>query len=101
MQSRPYPRQRNRSAREREVAQLVARGLSNRDIADKLVLTERTVESHPTHIFVKLELRSRSQLTAWVLDDQPRHASDFRVFHDDRGAPRADSGGIARWHEGQ
>jgi DNA-binding CsgD family transcriptional regulator len=57
------------SAREREVAQLVARGLSNRDIADTLVLTERTVESHLTHIFGKLELRSRSQLTAWVLDD--------------------------------
>ena len=56
------------SAREREVAQFVARGLSNRDIAESLVLTERTVESHLTHIFTKLELRSRSQLTAWVLD---------------------------------
>jgi non-specific serine/threonine protein kinase len=55
------------SSREREVAQLVARGLSNREIADALVLTERTVESHLTHIFAKLELRSRSQLTAWVL----------------------------------
>ena len=56
------------SSREREVAQLVARGLSNREIAEALVLTERTVESHLTHIFGKLELRSRSQLTAWVLE---------------------------------
>jgi len=56
------------SSREREVAQLVARGLSNRAIAEALVLTERTVESHLTHIFGKLELRSRSQLTAWALE---------------------------------
>ena len=59
------------SSREREVAQLVARGLSNREIADALVLTERTVESHLTHIFTKLGLRSRSQLTAWTLDHIP------------------------------
>jgi DNA-binding NarL/FixJ family response regulator len=56
------------SSREREVARLVARGLSNREIAGALVLTDRTVESHLTHIFGKLELRSRSQLTAWVLE---------------------------------
>jgi len=56
------------STRERQVAQLVARGLSNREIADALVLTERTVESHLTHTFGKLGLRSRSQLTAWPLD---------------------------------
>jgi non-specific serine/threonine protein kinase len=56
------------SAREHEVAQLVARGLSNREIAETLVLTERTVESHLTHIFGKLDLRSRSQLTVWFLD---------------------------------
>ena len=59
------------SSREREVAQLVARGLSNREIADALVLTERTVESHLTHIFGKLGLRSRSQLTAWSLEHIP------------------------------
>jgi non-specific serine/threonine protein kinase len=54
--------------REREVAQLVARGLSNREIADALVLTERTTESHLTHIFGKLGLRSRTQLAAWALE---------------------------------
>lgn len=56
------------TSREREVARLVARGLSNREIADALVLTERTVESHLTHIFGKLELHSRSQLTVWTLE---------------------------------
>jgi non-specific serine/threonine protein kinase len=58
------------SLREREVALLVARGLSNREIAETLVLTERTVESHLTHIFGKLGLRSRSQLTAWAIEQE-------------------------------
>ena len=63
------------SSREREVAQLVARGMSNREIADTLVLTERTVESHLTHIFGKLGLRSRSQLTAWAIEHSSAAAS--------------------------
>ncbi|MBV9173555.1 MAG: response regulator transcription factor, partial [Chloroflexi bacterium] len=71
------------SSREREVAQLVARGLSNREIADALVLTERTVESHLTHIFGKLGLRSRSQLTVWALENishGPSTGSEFSTM---------------------
>ena len=56
------------SRREREVAQLVTRGLSSREIADRLVLSERTVETHIQRIFRKLEVRSRAQLTAWATE---------------------------------
>jgi DNA-binding CsgD family transcriptional regulator len=56
------------TARERDVARLVAKGLTNREIAEALVLTERTTESHLTHIFGKLGLHSRTQLAAWALE---------------------------------
>jgi non-specific serine/threonine protein kinase len=56
------------SAREREIAALVARGLSNRAIAERLFISVRTAENHVSHILVKLGLRSRSQLVAWVID---------------------------------
>ena len=50
------------SAREWEVARLVARGLTNREIADELVLTEGTVGAHLERLFAKLRLQSRAQL---------------------------------------
>ena len=52
--------------REREVAELVARGLANRQIASELHLSERTVENHVSKILRKLGLSSRSQLSTWV-----------------------------------
>lgn len=57
------------SRREKEVTALVARALSNRDIALQLHLSERTVESHVSHILTKLSLRTRTELTAWYLRD--------------------------------
>jgi non-specific serine/threonine protein kinase len=54
--------------REREVAELVADGLGNREIAERLYLSKRTVDSHVEHIFTKLGFSSRAQLTAWVLE---------------------------------
>ena len=57
--------------REREVAELVAQGLSNREVADRLVLSERTVESHVRNMLTKTGLRSRTELTRWVLQGQP------------------------------
>ncbi len=44
---------------ERKVARLVADGLSNRQIAERLVLSVRTVETHVSHILGKLGMRSR------------------------------------------
>ena len=55
------------TAREREVAALVARGCSNRDIAARLVLSERTVESHVRSILTKLDMRSRTDIAVWAV----------------------------------
>jgi class 3 adenylate cyclase/tetratricopeptide (TPR) repeat protein len=52
--------------REAEVAQLVAEGHTNREIAEKLVLSVRTVETHVDRVLGKLDLHTRTQLAAWV-----------------------------------
>ena len=53
------------SARESEVAGLVAGGLRNKEIADRLFLSERTVESHVRSILSKLDLSGRAELAGW------------------------------------
>ena len=50
------------SPREREVAALVAAGLTNRQIAEKLVISTRTVEGHVEHILTKLCLQRRTDV---------------------------------------
>ena len=58
--------------REHEVAVLVAEGLSNRDIAQRLTISPRTAESHVDHILTKLNLSNRTQVVAWILSrDRP------------------------------
>jgi len=54
--------------REREVAVLVAHGLTNREIAAKLVVTPRTAETHVQNILNKLGLTSRVQIATWAVD---------------------------------
>ena len=60
------------TSREREVAALIARGLSNREIATKLTIAERTAISHVEHIMNKLGLHTRAQIAAWAV----RHGLD-------------------------
>jgi DNA-binding NarL/FixJ family response regulator len=54
--------------REREVAMLLAEGLSNREIADRLVISLRTAETHVDHILGKLGLTSRALVASWVAE---------------------------------
>src|SRR5690348_13513026 len=56
----------NLTRREREVATLVAQGLTNREIASRLFISERTAESHVEQIRGKLGFRSRGQIAAWM-----------------------------------
>lgn len=56
------------SVREREVAGLVAQGLTNRQIGSVLTITEKTAENHVLHIMNKLGVRSRAQIAAWATD---------------------------------
>ncbi len=55
--------------REREIAALVARGLTNRQIAEQLVLSVRTVETHVGRVLTKLGFSTRGELTAWAHED--------------------------------
>ena len=56
------------SARELEVALLLARGLTNRQVAEELVISERTASTHVTHILNKLGFSTRSQVAAWAVE---------------------------------
>jgi predicted ATPase/DNA-binding CsgD family transcriptional regulator len=59
--------------RERQVADLVAEGMSNKDIAARLVIAQRTAEGHVENVLVKLGFTSRAQIAAWVTDrKEPR-----------------------------
>jgi DNA-binding NarL/FixJ family response regulator len=53
--------------REHEIIGLIAEGLANAAIAEKLMISRRTVESHIDHIKQKLGLASRNQIIVWVL----------------------------------
>ncbi|HEU5300393.1 MAG TPA: tetratricopeptide repeat protein [bacterium] len=55
------------TAREREVAVLIARGLTNRDIAAQLRVSERTAITHVEHIMNKLGMHTRAQIAAWAV----------------------------------
>jgi non-specific serine/threonine protein kinase len=56
------------TAREREVAALIAQGKFNREIADILVLSERTIETHVSNIMFKLSFTSRIQIASWATE---------------------------------
>jgi predicted ATPase/DNA-binding CsgD family transcriptional regulator len=58
--------------REWEIAQLLADGLSNKDIAARLVISQRTAETHVERILAKLGFTSRVQVASWVAEQQAR-----------------------------
>jgi non-specific serine/threonine protein kinase len=59
------------TARQQEVARLVAEGLTDRQIAARLVISPRTAESHVEQILARLGVRSRAEIAAWTA---ARHA---------------------------
>jgi DNA-binding CsgD family transcriptional regulator len=58
------------TSREKEIAGLLAKGLSNKAIAQSLVIAQRTAETHVANVLVKLGLTSRSQVAAWVAEQR-------------------------------
>jgi non-specific serine/threonine protein kinase len=66
--------------RQREIAELVAEGLTNREIAERLVVAQRTAEGHVASILHRLGFTSREQLAAWVVAQR----------HDPKGLDRQD-----------
>lgn len=65
--------------RETEIARLVAAGLTNGAIAQRLVLSERTVENHVSHLLHKLDLPTRGTLAVWVRDHDGETGNDERT----------------------
>lgn len=64
------------TARELEVAKLVAQGMSNKDVAAKLVISRRTVDVHVEHIFAKFGFNSRTQIATWVAQQRALESQD-------------------------
>lgn len=59
--------QKGLSQREAEVAELVSKGLSNKEVANQLFVTEKTVKFHLTNIYKKMAVKSRAQLIVWCV----------------------------------
>ena len=76
------------TAREAEVLRLVASGRTNGEIADLLVVSVRTVETHLTHAYTKIGARNRADATAYALrrglaeGEPPARPAWIRGFHD-------------------
>lgn len=58
--------------REQQVAELVAAGMTNKAVATKLVISQRTAQGHVEHILQKLGFRSRAQIAAWFVEQERR-----------------------------
>ncbi len=71
------------TAREREVAALVLKGHTNREIAAQLVITQGTTANHVQHLFAKLGCHNRAQLIAAVFQSSCASASRDGVTRDE------------------
>jgi DNA-binding CsgD family transcriptional regulator len=71
------PAERDRlTPQEQQVARLVATGLTNRELASRLFLSEKTIETHLTRIYLKLGVRSRTALAAAIGSEREREIPD-------------------------
>ncbi len=66
------------TSREKDIAVRIVDGKSNLAIADELVISERTVESHVSNILSKLSFGSRSQIAAWAVEHGLTHKPDAK-----------------------
>ena len=57
------------SAREIEIIELVAEGLTNQEIADRLTISKRTVDNHVSNVFTKTGSKNRVALLNWDMDN--------------------------------
>jgi len=64
------------TAREFEVAKLVAEGATNREIAERLVISPKTASAHIEHILAKLRVSRRAEIAAWVSRSAAAATSD-------------------------
>lgn len=66
---RPPSGRRSLTPTEQQVVDLLGEGLTNKDVAERMFVSVRTVTSHLTHIYAKLEVSSRTELVAWRRSD--------------------------------
>ena len=69
------------TAREQDVARLVTDGLTNHEIAARLVLSRRTVEKHVEHVLAKLGLSTRAHIAAWAVRAGLAGEQEVRTHH--------------------
>ena len=80
------------TGREQQIAALVGQGMSNRDIAQQLGISKRTVDAHLEHIFGKLGISSRVQLATWRDPARPGSEPDSDPGSDPESDPGSDPG---------
>ncbi|WNQ13823.1 response regulator transcription factor [Paenibacillus aurantius] len=68
LRERSQPKKLPLTAREQEILELVAKGLSNREISERLIISEHTVKNHLKNLLQKLHLENRVQLTRFAFE---------------------------------
>jgi DNA-binding NarL/FixJ family response regulator len=79
LQNRAFSGGRPLSNRETEIAHLVAEGLSNRQISNRLQLSEHTIKNYLFRVFEKLGVQTRVELALYALDRQPMRSPNSRA----------------------